>query len=73
MAAYLTERQKEILDFILRHQRSRGVAPTHREICERFVFVERGRISLHPDFDALRQDPGVAAYLGELLPRKEPA
>lgn len=47
MAAYLTERQKEILEFILGHQRARGVAPTHREICERFGFSSYGTAYKH--------------------------
>jgi len=35
-----------------------------REVCERFVFVEKGKISLYPDFDAAAGDPRVGAYLG---------
>jgi len=38
-----------------------------REICERFVFVERGRVSLHADWGALTGDARVAAYLGVSL------
>lgn len=38
-----------------------------REICGRFIFVERGRISLHADWGALAGDARVAAYLGESL------
>ena len=34
-----------------------------REVCERFIFVERGRISLHPSWDALTADARVAGYL----------
>ena len=34
-----------------------------REVCERFVFVERGRISLHENWNALTADARVAAYL----------
>ena len=34
-----------------------------REVCERFIFVERGRVSLHAGWDALLADPRVAAYL----------
>ena len=34
-----------------------------REVCERFVFVERGQISLHENWNALTADPRVAAYL----------
>jgi len=36
-----------------------------REVCERFVFVERGRISVHQDFAALAADASAAAYLGQ--------
>ena len=36
-----------------------------REVCERFIFVDRGRISLHPNFTALEADPRVSAYLGQ--------
>ncbi|MEO8145082.1 MAG: ATP-binding cassette domain-containing protein [Betaproteobacteria bacterium] len=35
-----------------------------REICGRFLFVERGRVSQFTDFDEARADAGVAAYLG---------
>jgi ABC-type multidrug transport system ATPase subunit len=36
-----------------------------REVCGRFIFVEKGRISLHPDFAALEADARVSAYLGQ--------
>jgi ABC-type ATPase involved in cell division len=36
-----------------------------REVCERFLYVEKGRISLHPNYRALESDPKVAAYLGQ--------
>ena len=36
-----------------------------REVCERFLFVDKGRISLYPDDRALAADPRVAAYLGQ--------
>jgi len=36
-----------------------------REVCERFIFVERGRISVHQDFAALAADASAAAYLGQ--------
>lgn len=44
---FLTERQKEILDFIRRSVDRRGVAPTHREICERFGFSSYGTAHKH--------------------------
>jgi len=36
-----------------------------REVCERFIFVERGRVALFGDFTALAADPRAASYLGE--------
>jgi repressor LexA len=47
MSGFLTERQKEILDFIQEFRRERGVAPTHREICERFGFSSYGTAYKH--------------------------
>ncbi len=47
MATYLTARQKEILDFIQTFRRDEGVAPTHREICERFGFSSYGTAYKH--------------------------
>ncbi|HVT43558.1 MAG TPA: transcriptional repressor LexA [Thermoanaerobaculia bacterium] len=44
---YLTERQKEILEFIRRYQKKEGVAPTHREICEEFGFSSYGTVYKH--------------------------
>lgn len=34
-----------------------------REVCERFIFVERGRISLHASWNELVADARVAGYL----------
>jgi repressor LexA len=39
---YLTERQKEILDFIESYHLRRGIAPTLREICEHFGYSSYG-------------------------------
>ena len=47
MASYLTERQKQILTFIRDNLRQRGVAPTHREICEHFGFSSYGTVHKH--------------------------
>jgi repressor LexA len=44
---YLTERQKEILEFIHQFRREKGIAPTHREICERFGFSSYGTAYKH--------------------------
>jgi ABC-type branched-subunit amino acid transport system ATPase component len=35
-----------------------------REVCERFLFVETGRVSQHADFDSLMKEPRVSAYIG---------
>jgi repressor LexA len=47
MATYLTRRQKQILDFIRDFSRAEGVAPTHREICERFGYSSYGTVHKH--------------------------
>jgi repressor LexA len=44
---YLTERQRDILNFIREHQRAQGVAPTHREICDHFGFSSYGTVYKH--------------------------
>lgn len=44
---YLTERQRDILQFIREYQQERGVAPTHREICEAFGFSSYGTVYKH--------------------------
>ncbi len=42
-----------------------------RETCERFLFVDRGRLLQAPDFASLARQPPVAAYLGRLAPGAE--
>jgi repressor LexA len=44
---YLTERQRDILQFIRGYQREKGVAPTQREICEAFGFSSYGTVYKH--------------------------
>ena len=44
---YLTERQKEILEFVHEYRRDRGIAPTHREICDRFGYSSYGTVYKH--------------------------
>ncbi|MEO6363247.1 MAG: ATP-binding cassette domain-containing protein [Caldimonas sp.] len=39
-----------------------------RESCERFVFVNKGRLQFAPSFDELVRDDAVRAYLGGLAP-----
>lgn len=44
---YLTERQRDILEFIREFQKRNGIAPTHREICEHFGFSSYGTVYKH--------------------------
>lgn len=44
---YVTERQRDILNFIREFQKERGVAPTHREICDQFGFSSYGTVYKH--------------------------
>lgn len=44
---YLTERQRDILQFIREFHKERGFAPTHREICDRFGFSSYGTVYKH--------------------------
>jgi repressor LexA len=44
---YLTERQKEILEYVHEYRRERGIAPTHREICDRFGYSSYGTVYKH--------------------------
>lgn len=43
----LTERQKEIIDFIRAYRMRRGISPTQREICEAFGFSSFGTLQKH--------------------------
>lgn len=45
--AYLTERQRDILEFIERFLAERGIAPTHREICDQFGYSSYGTVYKH--------------------------
>jgi ABC-type multidrug transport system ATPase subunit len=40
-----------------------------RETCERFIFIDRGRLTHASDFAALEADEGVRSYLGALATR----
>jgi len=44
---YVTERQRDILQFIREFQQERGIAPTHREICDHFGFSSYGTVYKH--------------------------
>jgi repressor LexA len=43
----LTERQKEIVDFIRSYREDRGISPTQREICEKFGYSSFGTLQKH--------------------------
>jgi repressor LexA len=47
VGTFLTERQKEILDFIRDTVNRRGLSPTHREICDHFGFSSYGTVHKH--------------------------
>ncbi len=46
-ASTVIEPQKKILDFIEEYMRERGVAPTHREICQELGFSSYGTVYKH--------------------------
>jgi len=50
--------------FLCLHPTERYHLEILREVCERFVFVDRGKISLFPDFESLAADATAAGYLG---------
>ena len=47
MVTTLTERQKEIVEFIRRYRQRRGISPTQREICEEFGYSSFGTLQKH--------------------------
>jgi len=47
MASFLTQRQKQILEFIESFIAEHGMAPTLREICERFGYSSYGTVHKH--------------------------
>ncbi|MEM9558455.1 MAG: transcriptional repressor LexA [Acidobacteriota bacterium] len=44
---YLTQRQKEILEFIAEYQAQHGISPTHREIRDEFGYSSFGTVYKH--------------------------
>jgi ABC-type multidrug transport system ATPase subunit len=49
--------------FVCLHPNERYHLDILREVCERFIFVEHGRIALHDNWTALTADARVGAYL----------
>lgn len=47
MSRFLTQRQKEILDFIREFTTAKGISPTHKEICEEFGYSSYGTVHKH--------------------------
>ncbi len=63
---FRTLRKKERLIFLCLHPNEPYHLDILRESCDRFIFVDRGRLTHAPSLPALEQDPRVRAYLGHL-------
>ena len=55
------------LVFVCLHPNERFHLQILQEICERFIFVNKGEVSIVGDFDALLGHPPARTYLGDLL------
>ena len=53
--------------FLCVHPNERFVLEILEEICDRFLFVHKGRVAAMPDYASLVAHEGVRAYLGALL------
>jgi ABC-type lipopolysaccharide export system ATPase subunit len=53
--------------FLCLHPNERYHLDILREACERFIFVDKGRLSEHADWQALMADARVSTYLGESI------
>lgn len=73
---YLTERQRDILNFIRDFSRRQGFAPTHREICDHFGFSSYGTVYKHLSLlekkGLIRRDTNQKRGV-ELVEKEEPA
>ena len=63
-------RRRDRLLFVCLHPNERWQLDLLREIAERFVFVERGRVSEHASLADLIQVPAARDYLGHLVGAK---
>ena len=61
-------RAEERLVFLCLHPNEPYHLQILRESCERFLFVNQGRLTQASSFEALVADPGVRSYLGALAP-----
>lgn len=55
------------LVFLCVHPNERFHLDIMREVCERYIFVNQGRLTEAPDFDALLRNETVRGYLGDLV------
>jgi ABC-type branched-subunit amino acid transport system ATPase component len=61
-------RAQDKLVFVCLHPNEPWQLELLRELAERFVFVNRGNVTVAPDFTALLRLDGARDYLAELLP-----
>jgi ABC-type branched-subunit amino acid transport system ATPase component len=65
---FRTLRAEGRLVFLCLHPNESYHVDILRETCERFIYVERGRLTQFANFDTLQRDERVRAYLGALAP-----
>lgn len=61
-------RARQRLVFLCLHPNEPVHIDILRESCDRFIFVNKGRLSFAPSFDELVRDDAVRSYLGRLAP-----
>jgi hypothetical protein len=61
-------RREGRLVFLRLHPQERYHLEIMREICEGWIFVFAGTVTLAPDFATLARDDRFRAYLGDLAP-----
>ena len=59
-------RSEDRLVFVCLHPTEPYHLEILREVCERFVFVMQGRLTMAPDLEALLEDERVRSYLGRV-------
>lgn len=63
-------RSQDRLVFLCVHPNERFHMEILEEICERFVFVQKGTVSTFADYSQLIENESVRGYLGDLLTRR---
>ena len=61
-------RARQRLVFLCLHPNEPVHIDILRQSCDRFIFVNKGRLSFAPSFDELVRDDAVRSYLGRLAP-----